>query len=170
VDSKEDDKGTVEVRLRFWRNRDPSGRGGHRESGVYLPDGFVWPAGTVYVPRQPHAPSTGERMVNHPFEYRQAFVCKYMNTPLTHTGGARDAEWEHAVPGDPESVVLVAAVVNRMKADLTEDQWDAMVRALYATRIEGKQFDEKAFPPNWQPKSTARGRRSPGDTPGTRPA
>lgn len=96
-------------------------------------------------------------------EDRQAFVCKYTSTPLTHSGGARDAEWEHAIPGDPESVVLVAAVVNRMKADLTEDQWNDMVRALYATRIEGKPFDEKAFPPNWQPKSTARRRRTRGD-------
>ena len=32
----------------------------------------MWPAGTVYVPRQPHAPSTGERMVNHPFEWMGA--------------------------------------------------------------------------------------------------
>jgi hypothetical protein len=53
------DKGTVEVRLRFWRNRDPYGKRGHRESGAYLPEDLVWPAGTVYVPSQAHAPSTG---------------------------------------------------------------------------------------------------------------
>lgn len=70
--SPEDRKGTVEVRLRFWRNRAPSGQGGHRESGDYLPDGLVWPAGSVYVPKQTHAPSTGERMVNHPFEWMGA--------------------------------------------------------------------------------------------------
>lgn len=66
------DRGTVEVTLRFWRNRDPSGKGGHRGSGAHLPDGLVWPAGTVYVPKQPHVPSTGERKVNHPFEWMEA--------------------------------------------------------------------------------------------------
>ncbi len=72
--SQEDRKGTVEVSLRFWRNRDPSGKGGHRGSGAYLPDGLVWPAGTVSVPKQPYAPSTGKRprMVNHPFEWMGA--------------------------------------------------------------------------------------------------
>jgi hypothetical protein len=70
--SQEDRKGTVEVRLRFWRNRGPSGKGGHHKTGEYLPDGLVWPAGTVSVPKQPHAPSTGERKVNHPFEWMGA--------------------------------------------------------------------------------------------------
>jgi hypothetical protein len=88
-------------------------------------------------------------------EGRRVFICKYTGTALTHSGGARDAEWEHATPGDPESVVLVAALVNRMKADLTEEQWDAMIRSLYATLIEGKPFNETAFPANWQPRSTA---------------
>jgi hypothetical protein len=97
-------------------------------------------------------------------EDRHAFICKYTKTALTHTGGARDAEWEHRTPGDPMSVVLVAALVNRMKADLTEAQWDAMIRALYETRIEGMPFDEKVFPSNWQPRSTAwqRGQGRPG--------
>lgn len=73
MDSSEDRKGTVEVTLRFWRNRDPSGKKrGHRGSGDYLPDGLVWPAGTVSVPRQRHAPSTAERKVNHPFEWMGA--------------------------------------------------------------------------------------------------
>jgi hypothetical protein len=72
MSTQEGRKGTVEVRLRFWRNRDPSGKGGFRRSGEYLPDGLVWPAGTVSVPRQPHAPSTAERKVNHPFEWMGA--------------------------------------------------------------------------------------------------
>jgi hypothetical protein len=74
VSSPDEEKGTVEVRLRFWRNRDPEGKGGHRGSGDYLPEGLVWPAGTVYVPKQPHAPSTGERKVNHPFEWMGAIL------------------------------------------------------------------------------------------------
>ena len=85
----------------------------------------------------------------------QAFTCKYTSIALTHTGGARNAEWEHVIPGDESSVVLVAALVNRMKADLTEDQWDAMIGALYALRIEGKPFDESALPLNWQTKASS---------------
>ena len=85
----------------------------------------------------------------------QAFTCKYTGIALTHKGGARNAEWEHRTPADESSVVLVAALVNRMKADLTEEQWDAMIRALYALRIEGKPFDESALPPNWQPKASS---------------
>jgi hypothetical protein len=70
---RDEGAGTVEVRLRFWRNRAPSGEGGHRESGDYLPTGLVWPAGTVYVPKQEHAPNgPADRMVNHPFEWMGA--------------------------------------------------------------------------------------------------
>jgi hypothetical protein len=85
----------------------------------------------------------------------QAFTCGYTGIALSHKGGARNAEWEHRRPGDESTVVLVAALVNRMKADLTEEQWDAMIRALYARRIEGQPFDESALPPNWQPKASS---------------
>jgi hypothetical protein len=68
-----DPKGTVVVTLRFWRNYDPTGeKEGHRGSGDHLPDGLVWPAGTVEVLQQPHVPSTGKRMVNEPFEWMDA--------------------------------------------------------------------------------------------------
>jgi hypothetical protein len=72
MDDEDAKKGTVEVRLRFWRNRDPSGAGGHRGSGDYLPDGLIWPAGTVYVPKQPHVDLTAERKVNDAFEWMGA--------------------------------------------------------------------------------------------------
>jgi hypothetical protein len=85
----------------------------------------------------------------------QAFTCKYTSIRLDHNGGARNAEWEHVIPGVESSVVLVAALVNRMKGDLTEDQWDAMIGALYALRIQGKPFDESALPPNWQTKASS---------------
>ena len=29
----------------------------------------------------------------------QAFTCKYTCIALTHNGGARNAEWEHVIPG-----------------------------------------------------------------------
>jgi hypothetical protein len=62
----------------------------------------------------------------------------------------RYAEWTLRVPGDPSSVVLVASLVNRMKAGLREDEFMAMVRAL-ADRFERdrpspRPFDEGAFP------------------------
>jgi hypothetical protein len=69
-----DRSGTVEVTLRFWRNCGPEGQrsGSFHSSGDYLPDGMVWPTGTVYVPKQKHAPRTGERHVNHSFEWMGA--------------------------------------------------------------------------------------------------
>ena len=51
--------------------------------------------------------------------------------------------------------MLVAALVNRTKADLTEVQWDALIRALYSLRIEGKSFDESALPTEWQTRATS---------------
>jgi hypothetical protein len=84
-----------------------------------------------------------------------AFVCAYTGIALTHKGGATNAEWEHVIPGDESSVVLVAALVNRMKADLTEEEWDAMIAALYDLRIEGKPFDETALPDRWGTKASS---------------
>jgi hypothetical protein len=85
----------------------------------------------------------------------QAFTCKYTSIALSHDGGARNAEWEHVIPGVESSVVLVAAVVNRMKGDLTEDEWDAMIGALYALRIKGEPFNLEALPLNWQPNDSS---------------
>ena len=86
---------------------------------------------------------------------RKAFICAYTGIALTHKGGASNAEWEHRIPRDESSVVLVAALVNRMKADLTEDQWDAMIAALYALRIKHKPFKKSALPLNWQTKASS---------------
>jgi hypothetical protein len=59
----------VKVVLRFWRNRAPDWKGAFRGSGAYLPDGWVWPAGTVEVPRQDHASKSIQRHVNDPYEW-----------------------------------------------------------------------------------------------------
>jgi hypothetical protein len=69
-----DPKGTVEVTLRFWRNYDPSNvKKGHRGSGGHLPEGLVWPAGTVEVLKQTHAPSSpSKQMVNNSFDWMEA--------------------------------------------------------------------------------------------------
>jgi hypothetical protein len=88
-------------------------------------------------------------------EKRQAFMCKYTGVALSTTGGARNADWEHCTPGDDNTdVTLVAALINRAKVDLSIDQWDHLIRALYATRIKQQPFDETAFPENWQPAAS----------------
>jgi hypothetical protein len=94
-----------------------------------------------------------EVLVDRWDEERQAFVCKYTNVPMTTTGGARNATWEHATPQDNSDVTLAAALINRAKVDLNVDQWHHLIRALYATRIEDQPFDETVFPENWQPKA-----------------
>lgn len=72
MSDSDDRSGTVEVRLRFWRNRDPSGKGAFRGSGDYLPDGLVWPTGMVEVPKQQHTHQRAERHVNNSFEWMSA--------------------------------------------------------------------------------------------------
>ena len=81
----------------------------------------------------------------------KAFICKYTEVPMTTTGGARHATWEHSTPRDNTDVTLVAALINRTKVDLDIDQWHHLIKALYATRIQGQPFDKTAFPKNWQP-------------------
>ena len=65
-------EGMVEVRLRFWRNRDPSGKRAFRGSGDYLQGGLVWSTGTVEVPKQQHTRQRAERHVNHSFDWMRA--------------------------------------------------------------------------------------------------
>jgi hypothetical protein len=73
MSSQEATEGTVVVTLRFWRNYDPSGKKkGHRGSGAFLPEGQAWPAGTVEVLMQDHAPRTSKKMVNDSFEWMEA--------------------------------------------------------------------------------------------------
>jgi hypothetical protein len=104
----------------------------------------------------------GREAMRHQWNKKEeAFICEYTGIKLSFDGGANDAEWEHRDPKhDPTDVVLVAAVVNRMKADMTLPEWDAMIRALYEYRIEGKRpFAESALPANYGPKSSAHARK-----------
>lgn len=77
-----------------------------------------------------------------------AFRCYFTAVPMTGTHGSRRyATWEHLVPGDESSVVLVTDLVNKMKSDMTEDEFKTIVRAL-TRRFDGESFDEHAFPPD----------------------
>ena len=64
-----------------------------------------------------------------------------------HPGDRRSVTWEHLDPRDGSRVVLAAALINRMKADLTEEQFRGMVKAL-ADHFEhpGVPFDKSAWP------------------------
>jgi hypothetical protein len=78
----------------------------------------------------------------------KAFRCYYTGVALTEEyGDPRFATWEHRKPGDEGSVVLVADLVNRMKADMSEGDFKAMVRAL-DRRFDhpGEPFDVSVFP------------------------
>jgi hypothetical protein len=60
-------------------------------------------------------------------------------------GTRRSAEWTHLTAGDESSVVLACKLVNRMQTDLTEGEFEMLVKAL-ARCFDGEPFDEAAFP------------------------
>jgi hypothetical protein len=76
------------------------------------------------------------------------YRCYFTDMPLELAAGTRrSAEWAHLTAGDESSVVLACKLVNRMQTDLTEREFEALVKAL-ARRFEGEPFDESAFPPD----------------------
>jgi hypothetical protein len=80
-----------------------------------------------------------------------AFHCYYTGISLIASGDRwpdhRYLAFEHRTPGDEASVVVTCALVNRMKTDLTEAQFKAMVFEL-AKVFAGGAFDEAVFPAN----------------------
>jgi len=75
-----------------------------------------------------------------------AYRCHYTGISLDMSHGTRrHATWEHLTPGDESSVVLASALVNRMKSDMTDAEFQRMVGAL-ARHFEGASFDGEAFP------------------------
>lgn len=77
-----------------------------------------------------------------------AFRCYFTGIALTEEpGDRRSITWEHLDPRDGSRVALAAALINRMKADLTEEQFRGMVKAL-ADHFEhpAVPFDESAWP------------------------
>jgi hypothetical protein len=75
-----------------------------------------------------------------------AYRCYYTGVKLLEEGRSpRSVTWEHRVPGDESSVVLVAELVNKMKAYMTEKEFRRMVREL-SRRFDGQPFSVSAFP------------------------
>jgi hypothetical protein len=78
-----------------------------------------------------------------------AFHCYYTGIALIDDGPRwrdhRYLSFEHLTPGDEKSVVVTCNLVNRMKTDLTDKQFRAMVTEL-AKIFAGGTFDERVFP------------------------
>lgn len=77
----------------------------------------------------------------------RCFRCHYTRIALeTHDLlDHRYLSLEHQTPGDETEIVVVSALLNRMKTDLSDEEFRQMVAAL-ARRFEGEDFDERAFP------------------------
>ena len=75
------------------------------------------------------------------------FRCHYTGITLD-TDDHRDHRYlslEHQTPGNETEIVVVSALLNRMKTDLSDGEFRRMVGAL-ARSFKGENFDEKAFP------------------------
>lgn len=93
---------------------------------------------------------TGHRLRALQDAWREgSFRCFYTGIALIDDGqrwlAHRYLVFEHRIPGDEASVVVTCALVNRMKTNLTEEQFKNMVREL-AKVFDGGTFDERAFP------------------------
>jgi hypothetical protein len=84
-----------------------------------------------------------------------SFRCFYTGIALIDDGkhwrDHRYLVFEHRTPGDEASVVVTCALVNRMKTDLTEDQFKNIIREL-AKVFDGGILDERAFPDGTMPR------------------
>jgi hypothetical protein len=78
-----------------------------------------------------------------------AFHCAYTGVELiTDSSRWRDHRYlvfDHATPGDESSVIVTCSLINRMKTDLTDQQFRKVIREL--TKVfDGGTFDENVFP------------------------
>jgi hypothetical protein len=83
-----------------------------------------------------------------------AFHCHYTGVRLVEDPKRwrdhRYLSFEHQTPGDESSVVVTCSLVNRMKTDLSDAQFRAMVSEL-ATVFAGSKFDKSRFPEGKRP-------------------
>lgn len=79
----------------------------------------------------------------------RCFRCHYTGIAL-NTDDHRDHRYlslEHQTPGDETEIVVVSALINRMKTDLSDQEFRGMVSALARKfEAEGEDFDKEAFP------------------------
>jgi hypothetical protein len=83
-----------------------------------------------------------------------AFHCFYTGVRLiddpTQRRNHRYLTFEHQTPGDESTVVVASSLLNRMKTDLSDDEFRRLVTALAMAFQEGA-FDESAFPEGKRP-------------------
>ena len=77
----------------------------------------------------------------------RVFRCHYTGIELDTTDwhDHRYLSLEHQTPGDESDIVVVSALINRMKTDLSDREFRVLVKAL-ARSFEGQPFDPAAFP------------------------
>ena len=83
------------------------------------------------------------------------FLCTYtgVKLELEDDSSVLFREWEHGTPGEESSVVLAAALVNRMKCNMEVDDFERMVIALADRFKDGTPFDPDAWPNITFPRS-----------------
>ena len=76
----------------------------------------------------------------------EGFRCYYSGVRLIEDNSKdpRYLTFDHRTPRQESNIVVVAAVLNDMKSDMTEDEFKAMVSQL-ASRFKGGTFDESVF-------------------------
>jgi hypothetical protein len=107
-------------------------------------EGRIGPDGR---PRRPDRNARIRALHNAWDQVSGCFRCFYTGVALVEDDW-RDHRYvtlEHRTPGDESSIVVTSALVNRMKTDLSEDEFRRMITAL-AFHFAGEDFDECAFP------------------------
>lgn len=76
----------------------------------------------------------------------EAFRCYYTGIKLAEDNpkDPRYLTFDHLTPREESEVVVVAAAINDMKSDMSDDEFTAMILAL-AKRFAGGEFDESVF-------------------------
>jgi hypothetical protein len=76
----------------------------------------------------------------------QCFRCHYTGVKLIDDNlkEPRYLPFDHFIPREEHKIVIVAAAINDMKSDMSDQEFRQMVIQL-ANRFGGGEFDEKAF-------------------------
>lgn len=95
--------------------------------------------------RGKHDKSARERALRDAWD-GQGFRCHYTGIRLAedNPNNPRYITFDHRTPRQEDDIVVVAALINDMKSDLSDDEFRTMVKQL-ADYFSGGKFDESAF-------------------------
>lgn len=76
----------------------------------------------------------------------EAFRCYYTGIKLVEDNpkDPRYLTFDHLTPRQESKIAIVAAAINDMKSDMSDNEFKAMVSEL-AKHFKGKEFDERVF-------------------------